>query len=659
MGLDGRYHRVTEVFSHRHRGLLYRLRAKCLGETVLTPEHPVLIARRDHPKRHNERFDLVWERVDRVRKGDYLAYPIPTDVVDIERLPLPEAAERLSQDRRSLPLPDEVQVDGDFLRLVGYYLAEGWIDTRSANKGGIDAAIGFSFHLDEREYVEDLRGIVRRLFGLEVAVKEKTQGHQVELMINSSRLARAFRAWFGSGADRKRLPPFVLFLPLEKQRELLKGLWRGDGWIDPKRARAHYKTVSHVLCEQVKFLLLRQGIAPSIQREPARPGHRASYAVYVLGKRDFPRLLEILDLPLSPVQVPEGRPPSTVFAEEVAPIDGNGGKRHRFLMVPVFSVEAFEYDGPVWNLEVEDVECYVSENAVLHNCGDYGILNAVQMTLAQMELPPHRVALFSGIGCSAKTVHYVKTYGVHTLHGRVLPFATGAKLANPELTVIAVGGDGDGLGIGAGHFVHAGRRNVDLTYLIYDNGVYGLTKGQASPTLRLGMRTKSLPQPNINEGINPLALAFGAGFTFIARGYAFDIPHLVKIIQQAIEHKGMALVDVLQPCPTYNDLTTREWYNARVYKLEEEGYDPVIKPGMTEDEIRERVAEFMRRTAEWDERIPIGVLYKNEAVTSYEERLAERLPVYPKAAPALRPLCDAQGRPVVDLSALFEELRVV
>jgi hypothetical protein len=132
LGLDGHYHRVTEVFHHRYQGPMHRLRAKCFGETVLTPEHPVLIARRLHPKLHNERFDLIWERVDRIRKGDYLAYPIPTDAVDMEPLPLPE---KLPMDRRSLPLPEEVELSGDFLRLAGYYLAEGWIDTRPAKKG--------------------------------------------------------------------------------------------------------------------------------------------------------------------------------------------------------------------------------------------------------------------------------------------------------------------------------------------------------------------------------------------------------------------------------------------------------------------------------------------------------------------------------------------
>src|SRR3989442_15585090 len=168
------------------------------------------------------------------------------------------------------------------------------------------------------------------------------------------------------------------------------------------------------------------------------------------------------------------------------------------------------------------------------------------MSLADLQIPMHKAAIFSGIGCSGKTPHFIKTYGIHTLHGRVLPFAQGAKLANPELEVIAVGGDGDGLGIGAGHFVSAGRRNVDMVYIIFNNAVYGLTKGQAAPTLKLGMKTKSLPQPNVNQAVNPIALAVASGFTFVARGYAYDVRQLKDLIIAAVKHKGLAFLDVLQ-----------------------------------------------------------------------------------------------------------------
>ena len=175
-------------------------------------------------------------------------------------------------------------------------------------------------------------------------------------------------------------------------------------------------------------------------------------------------------------------------------------------------------------------------------CGDYGILSALQMALAELNLEPYNVVVVSGIGNAGKTPHFVKTNGVHTLHGRLLPFAMGIKVANPNLEVIGVGGDGDGLGIGAGHFAYTGRRNIDITHsLLYNNGVYGLTKGQASPTLRLGMQTKSLSRPNINEAINPVALAITAGYTFVSRSYAFDVMHLKNTIKQAIEHKGRRL----------------------------------------------------------------------------------------------------------------------
>src|SRR5213596_4395301 len=167
-------------------------------------------------------------------------------------------------------------------------------------------------------------------------------------------------------------------------------------------------------------------------------------------------------------------------------------------------------------------------------CGDFGIVNAIQMTLLEMQLEPHRIGLFSGIGCSGKTPHYVNAYGFHTLHGRVLPNATGAALANKDLTVVAVGGDGDGYGIGAGYFVNSGRRNVDMTYIVFNNGVYGLTKGQASPTLAKGLKTKSMPEASIQEGINPIALALGAGYTWIGRGYALDVKTLVSLMVQAI-----------------------------------------------------------------------------------------------------------------------------
>ncbi len=301
-------------------------------------------------------------------------------------------------------------------------------------------------------------------------------------------------------------------------------------------------------------------------------------------------------------------------------------------------------------------------------CGDFGILNAIQMSLADMQVPRHRAAIFSGIGCSGKTPHFVNVYGIHTLHGRVLPFAIGAKLANPELEIIATGGDGDGLGIGAGHFVNAGRRNVDMAYIIFDNAVYGLTKGQASPTLKLGLKTKSLPNPNINQGVNPIALALVSGFTFIARGYSYDIKHLKDLIRRAVEHKGLAFIDVLQPCPTYNDIYTKEWFAGegnidpatnrpmpRPYKLEETGYDPVVH-GDGEDELNAKMSQVIEKANEWGSRIPVGVFYQNERIPTYEERIGARIEHYRSRSPAKQPI-EKDGRPAADISRLLEAMQ--
>jgi len=268
-------------------------------------------------------------------------------------------------------------------------------------------------------------------------------------------------------------------------------------------------------------------------------------------------------------------------------------------------------------------------------CGDYGILSALQTALFKLGIEPSNAVMVSGIGCSAKTVHYAATYGVHTLHGRPLPVAQGVKLANPELTVVAMAGDGDGMGIGAGHFVGAGRRNPDLLYLIFNNEVYGMTKGQASPTLELGAQPKSLARPNLQSKVNPLMLAFAAGFTFIARGYAYDVKNLARLIQQGIEHKGLAMIDVLQPCPTYNNLHTREWFAPRVYDVGAEGHDPRVPREMSDAERAERMARFTALAIEWGERIPTGVFWQAE-LPSFEERLGAFLPGYPETAPATR-----------------------
>jgi 2-oxoglutarate/2-oxoacid ferredoxin oxidoreductase subunit beta len=296
-------------------------------------------------------------------------------------------------------------------------------------------------------------------------------------------------------------------------------------------------------------------------------------------------------------------------------------------------------------------------------CGDFGILNALQQALGRLGLPPHRVAIVGGIGCSGKTPYYVGAYGVHTLHGRLLPYATGVKLANPDLTVVATGGDGDGMAIGAGHFVNAGRRNVDLAYILFNNEVYGLTKGQAAPTLPLGLQTKSLPEPNIQGRVNSLMLALASGFTWIGRGYAFNVRQLVDLIQRAINHPGLAYLDVLQPCPTYNNIHDRQWFagkdrgnQPRVYAVDDEGYDPVVPEGAGDDAVFANMRQFIEKAYEWGDRIATGVLLENRAVPTFEQRVAGRTAGYASTPPARRAIADEEGRPLADLERFYREL---
>ena len=301
-------------------------------------------------------------------------------------------------------------------------------------------------------------------------------------------------------------------------------------------------------------------------------------------------------------------------------------------------------------------------------CGNFGILTSLQMALSDLELKPSRVVIFSGIGCSGKTPHFMNAYGVHTLHGRALPFAIGTKIANPELEVIVHGGDGDGLGIGAGHFVNAGRRNLDMAYIIHDNGVYGLTKGQASPTLKLGEQTKAMPKANINEGVNPIVLGLAAGYTFIARSYCYDVQHLKETIKKAIIHKGMALLIVQQWCPTYNNINTKMWYNGedrkdpvtgkpipRLYKLEDSGYDGVVRK--PEEVIPKTIAAFTR-AYEWGDRIPMGVFYQNELISTYQQRISQRIANYLEFPPARQSIADKNGKSVTSIKEMLDDLKV-
>ena len=242
-------------------------------------------------------------------------------------------------------------------------------------------------------------------------------------------------------------------------------------------------------------------------------------------------------------------------------------------------------------------------------CGNFGILNALKRALAELGIGPDGAVVVSGIGCSAKMPHFMNVSGFHSIHGRALPVATGIKLATGDLPVIAVTGDGDGMGIGGTHFLHTARRNVDITHLLHNNAVYGLTTGQAAPTTKRGMVTKTTPRGVEEEPIQPVPLALVSGATFVARTYVGDIKHCVETFKEAITHKGYALVDTLQPCVTFNKIYTYEFYNERVYLLEDEGHDP--------SDLR----AAMMRGYEWGDRIPLGVFFREERPT-----LSDQLP---------------------------------
>jgi len=238
------------------------------------------------------------------------------------------------------------------------------------------------------------------------------------------------------------------------------------------------------------------------------------------------------------------------------------------------------------------------------------ILGALKVAVAELDLLPHQILVSSGIGCGSKLPDYMKVNGFMGIHGRALAVASGAKLANHELLVMAVTGDGDGYGIGGNHFLHTMRRNLNITHIVENNQIYALTKGQYSPTSNMGFVTKTTPQGAIEPPINALALALASGATFISRTFAGDRDHMVRLFKEAIRHRGYALVDVLQPCITFNKLNTYDWYRARVFDVEEAGHDRGDRAAAWE------LAQL------WGERIPIGVLYQEERPTYEDQELA-------------------------------------
>ena len=242
-------------------------------------------------------------------------------------------------------------------------------------------------------------------------------------------------------------------------------------------------------------------------------------------------------------------------------------------------------------------------------CGNFSILQAVKKALVELKLEPQQVLFVSGIGQGPKLPHYTRGNVFNGLHGRTLPAATGAKIANHKLTVIGIDGDGGAYGEGVQHLLATIRRNVNITYLVHNNQVYGLTKGQASPTSDLGFITKTTPLGAV-QPLNPMMLALASDVSFLARGFSGDIEHLAGLIAAGIKHRGFSLIDILQPCVSFNHVNTFAWYKQRVYKVEDEGYDPTDK------------AAALKKAQQWGDRIPIGIIFKQERPV-YEENLPQ------------------------------------
>ncbi|WP_284639214.1 2-oxoacid:ferredoxin oxidoreductase subunit beta [Paenibacillus silviterrae] len=240
-------------------------------------------------------------------------------------------------------------------------------------------------------------------------------------------------------------------------------------------------------------------------------------------------------------------------------------------------------------------------------CGDFSVQAAIQRAAANVGLEPEQLAVVSGIGCSGRISGYINAYGFHGVHGRSLPIAQGLKMANRELTVLAAGGDGDGFAIGMGHTVHAIRRNIDITYIVMDNQIYGLTKGQTSPRSAEGFKTKSTPSGSIESALSPLEVALAAGATFIAQSFSSNLKQLTSLIEQGMQHKGFSFINVFSPCVTFNKVNTYEWFKENIVDLEETpDYDPSNRV-MAMNKIMETNS------------LVTGLIYQDKSKKSYED----------------------------------------
>ena len=354
---DGKFHKITQKFERKYQGNILMIKNR-LGKTILTPDH--LIYGIQVPKTHKYCYNknkrqlvdfITWQHSNDLKKNDIVAYPIPLKVKDVEYIDVKQ--KKLAYDFKSVGIPAKLKIDEEFMRFAGYFLAEGY--TR-IQKCKTDAVL--CFNINEKKYVSDCVNLVRKIFDFNAKVVEYPKHNKSNVIIYNVHVTRFLREMFGNGARNKKIPNFMMFLPLKKQSELIKGLWYGDGHVDQNRFRASYSTISKQLSQQIKLLLLRQGIIPSVYEEKPRNSngvnHQKAYRIYVLDTPSMKKLTSILNIDFT-------------FRDKIS---CNAWIENKYLYTPITEIKEINYNGPVHNLEVSESHSYTTNSLLIHNCGD-------------------------------------------------------------------------------------------------------------------------------------------------------------------------------------------------------------------------------------------------------------------------------------------------
>ncbi len=389
---DGKYSKVTKIYKRNYSGKIIEIKNK-LGKTILTPEHEVLsvkVPKTDHFARfkNKKKLKVYWYHAEELEKGDLIVYPILKEEKDLEFIEFPQLKKKF--DFRSKNIPKKIKVNEDFLRLAGYYLAEGSLKDKVTK-----TYLSFTFNINEEDLAQDVVDIAKRLFGINPFKKIKKERNTLVVTINNVFIVRLFKLLFGAGADNKKIPDWMMLLPIEKQKSLIYGLWKGDGYFNEKK-RAGYSTISYVLCQQLKILLLRQKIVPSIYTEEEKitkgVKHKKAYRIHIGDRNSLERLAEVLSLKLKIDK----------------PVSIDSWFDNNYLFVPITNINKIGYSGLVHNLEVENSMSYTTESLAVHNCGDL-------------------MWVYIKVGKNKEGKEYIKDIGVKTF-GCVAAIATSSMI---------------------------------------------------------------------------------------------------------------------------------------------------------------------------------------------------------------------------------------